>query len=118
MNPALKVFQTYIFAPLHRFRQNFFSRNAAGNFFGVITDFVFDCSKETALIMLVFNAVSIISSHIAQIGGLRKSKRDNKDYLINHSFTEDQTIPTKDRFISYYIVEIEITNFSEICGFE
>ena len=33
----------------------------------------------------------------------------NKDYLINHSFTEDQTIPTKDRFISYYIVEIEIT---------
>ena len=88
MNPALKVFQTYIFAPLHRFRQNFFSRNAAGNFFGVITDFVFDCSKETALIMLFFNAVSIISSHIAQIGGLRKSKRDNKDYLINQEKQE------------------------------
>ena len=33
----------------------------------------------------------------------------NREYLLNHSFTEDQTEPTKERFISYYVVEIEIT---------
>ena len=33
----------------------------------------------------------------------------NREYLLSHSFTEDQTEPTNDRFISYYVVEIEIT---------
>ena len=33
----------------------------------------------------------------------------NAKYLLNHSFTEDQTEPTEERFISYYVVEIEIT---------
>ena len=34
----------------------------------------------------------------------------NREYLLTHSFTEDQIKPTKDRHISYYIVEINITN--------
>ena len=33
----------------------------------------------------------------------------NSEYILNHSFTEDQTEPTEERFISYYIAEIEIT---------
>ena len=33
----------------------------------------------------------------------------NGNYLLNHSFTEDQTKPTEERLISYYVVEIEIT---------
>ena len=38
--------------------------------------------------MLVFNAISILSSHISQIGGLKRSKRENKDYLINQEWKE------------------------------
>ena len=33
----------------------------------------------------------------------------NKEYLLSHSFTEDQIYPENERFISYYEVEIEIT---------
>ena len=33
----------------------------------------------------------------------------NGDYLLSHSFTEDQIEPTEDRYISYYVVGIEIT---------
>ena len=88
MNTPLKLLQTFVFIPLHKFHKNFLSRTARGKFFSTLTDFIFDCSKETALIMLFFNAVSIISSHISQIGGLKKSKRENKDYLINQEKQE------------------------------
>lgn len=88
MKTPLKIFQNFIFVPLHKFHKNFLSRTARGKFFSTVTDFIFDCSKETALIMLFFNAVSIISSHIAQIGGLKKSKRENKDYLIDQEKKE------------------------------
>ena len=88
MKTPLRLFQNFIFVPLHKFHKNFLSRTARGKFFSTVTDFIFDCSKETALIMLFFNAVSIISSHISQIGGLKKSKRENKDYLINQEKQE------------------------------
>ena len=62
-----------------------------------------------------FDACSLYPSAMARLFTIEGTPKVltndmfNKDYLINHSFTEDQTIPTKDRFISYYIVEIEIT---------
>ena len=62
-----------------------------------------------------FDACSLYPSAMARlftVEGTPKvltNEMFDKDYLINHSFTEDQTNPTKDRFISYYIVEIEIT---------
>lgn len=88
MKAPLNILQDFVIVPVHKFYKNFLSRNARGKFFSTITDFVFDCSKETALIMLFFNAVSIMSSHIAQIGGLKKSKRENKDYLIDQEKKE------------------------------
>ena len=88
MKTPLKVLQSFVFIPLHKFHKNFLSRTARGKFFSTITDFVFDCSKETALIMLFFNAVSILSSHISQIGGLKKSNRENKEYLIDQEKKE------------------------------
>lgn len=88
MKAPLRLLQKVVFSPLHKFHKNFLSRTARGKFFSTVTDFIFDCSKETALIMLFFNAVSIISSHIAQIGGLKKSKRQNKEYLINQEKQE------------------------------
>ena len=62
-----------------------------------------------------FDACSLYPSAMARlftVEGTPKvltNEMFDRDFLINHSFTEDQTNPTKDRFISYYIVEIEIT---------
>lgn len=53
-----------------------------------VANFIYDHSKETAIIMLVFNAISIVSSHIAQINGLKKSERKNKNYLITQEWGE------------------------------
>ncbi len=88
MKAPLRILQKVVFAPLHKFHKNFLSRTARGKFFSTVTDFIFDCSKETALIMLFCNALSIVSSHIAQIGGLKKSNRENKEYLITQEKQE------------------------------
>ncbi len=53
-----------------------------------LSDFVFEHSQETALIMLFGDAVSILSSHNAQIKGLEKSDRENKDILISQEKIE------------------------------
>jgi len=55
---------------------------------GVFADFVFDKSRETSVIMLVFNALAIYSSHTAQIKGHEKSKRENKEFLIDQEKKE------------------------------
>lgn len=88
MKTPMNILQDFVVVPLHQVYKKVFSKKARGKFFNTVTDFIFDCSKETALIMLVFNAISIMSSHIAQIGGLKKSKRENKEYLITQEKQE------------------------------
>lgn len=53
-----------------------------------VTNFVYEHSKESAIIILFFNGISILSSHFAQINGLRKSNRENKEYLITQEKNE------------------------------
>lgn len=68
--------------------KKFFNKGAFKGCCQKLTDFVYNNSKETALIMLIFNSVSILSGHISQIGGLKKSDRENKDYLITQEKKE------------------------------
>ncbi len=77
-----------IFKPLYKLRHNVFNTAAIMSVCQNLSEFVFKYSKETALIMLVFNAISIITSHFAQISGLKKSRRENKDYLITQEYLE------------------------------
>ncbi len=75
--------------PVYNFIQNYCSREALTGFCHKIANFIYDHSHETAIIMLVFNAISVMSSHLAQIGGLikRSSKEDN-NYLITQEWQE------------------------------
>ena len=52
------------------------------------SSFVYKHSFSPALMMIFFNSFGIISSHLSQINGLRKSNRENKDYLINQEKKE------------------------------
>ncbi len=88
MKTPLNYLQDYVIVPVHRFYKNYLSKSALHQYCKNVANFVFNCSKETAFIMLFFNAVSILSSHISQIGGLKKSKRENKDYLITQEKKE------------------------------
>ena len=88
MKTPKSIIQDNILVPIYQFRKNYVSRSALYTCCNKVANFIFDKSKETALIMLVFNAVSIISSHIAQIQGLRKSKRESKDYLVTQEWQE------------------------------
>ena len=62
-----------------------------------------------------FDACSLYPSAMARlftVEGTPKvlsKKMLNREYLLSHSFTEDQTEASGDRFMSYYIVEIDIT---------
>lgn len=58
------------------------------NVAGKVSHFIFNSSKRTDILMLLFNAVAILSSHTAQIHGLEKSTRENKDFLIEQEKKE------------------------------
>lgn len=88
MKTPLNFLQDHLLVPLYHFQKKYVSRSALSAVCNKIANFMFENSKETALMMLVFNAVSIISSHIAQIGGLKKSSREHKDYLITQEIQE------------------------------
>lgn len=77
-----------VIGPLSDTYKETLGRNGRGKLCNGVANFIYSCSKETAVIMLFFNAVSILSGHIAQIGGLKRSKRENKDYLIKQEKTE------------------------------
>lgn len=88
MKTPLNFLQDSLIVPVYNFHKNFLSKNALNSSCKKVANFVFNCSKETALIMLIFNAVSIVSSHLSQIGGLKKSNRENKDYLLSQEKKE------------------------------
>ncbi len=82
MNTPFESLQDKIIVPINTFQKKYLSKSALHKVCKKTANFIFNYSKETALIMLGFNAISIISSHLSQISGLKKSHRENKDYLI------------------------------------
>ena len=83
-----KQLLTTVLQPIYQIYNKTISREARHKGYQGVANFIFDHCKETALILLIFNSISIIASHFAQIGGLRRSKRENKDYLINQERKE------------------------------
>jgi len=81
-------FQKHILKPLYKLKHDILTPAAFKKGCQNMAEFIYKYSKETALIMLGFNAISILSSHISQIGGLKRSNRENKDYLITQERNE------------------------------
>lgn len=88
MISAERPLKSYIFKPLSKLKNDILTPSNLRTQCQRFSNFVFKYSKETAFIMLGFNAISIISGHLAQIGGLKRSKRENKDYLITQEKQE------------------------------
>ena len=89
MKTPVEFLKKNVFGPAYRFHRDYLSRNARhNNIYKPIANFIFEKSKEMPVIMLGLNAISTLSSHISQINGLRKSKRENKDYLITQEIGE------------------------------
>lgn len=83
------AFEVHILSPINRFRKKFLTVKGAQSRIGnPIANFVYGKSNEMPVVMLVFNAISILSSHFAQIHGLKNSDRENKDYLIEQEKSE------------------------------
>ncbi len=88
MKTPKELMQDTVLVPVKKLLNNYIGKMKLKTYCNKFADFVFKRSGETAMIMLFFNAVSIISSHLAQIGGLKRSKRENKDYLITQEKKE------------------------------
>ncbi|MBE7705350.1 MAG: hypothetical protein E7Z90_06025 [Cyanobacteria bacterium SIG29] len=89
MKNPLQLAKKYLIGKPLKFYRDYLSLEARHNkIFQPIANFVFDRSKDLPVIMLCCNAVSIAASHIAQIGGLRRSNRENKNYLITQEVCE------------------------------
>ena len=74
--------------PMYQFYKKYISKDAIRTYTTAFSNFVYDHSKDVATMMLAGYAASTISSHLAQINGLKKSKRENKDFLIKQEETE------------------------------
>ena len=88
MAAILENIQNRILVPLYHFQKKYLSREMASTACKKTANFIFKRSTDTAFILLALNAISTITSHLAQIGGLKKNKRDNSDYLINQEWQE------------------------------
>lgn len=88
MKAPKNLLQDKILIPLFQFQKKFLSRSALYSACNKTANFIFKKSDDIPFILLFFNSVSVISSHLAQIGGLKKSKRENKDYLITQEWQE------------------------------
>lgn len=88
MKSPLTKFNEKILGPAYHFIDDHFGRSARHGYCKSIANFIFEKSIDMSLIMIVLNSFSLISSHIAQIKSLKKSKRENKDYLINQEKIE------------------------------
>lgn len=62
------------------YRKNL-SRNAFSDRIIKTADFIYEHSQDPSFMMIFFNSVAIISSHLSQMHGLKKSNRENKDFL-------------------------------------
>ena len=88
MKTPIDLAKKMIFAPAKNLYDGFFKKVNIFKIFNKTADFIFEYSKETALIMLIGDAISILSSHNEQIKGLRRSDRENKEVLITQERIE------------------------------
>ncbi len=88
MNSPIKILQDKILIPLYNFQKENLSRSTLFKVCNGFGNFIADKSSDMPFILLFGNALSIISSHWAQIRGLKKSDRKNKDYLITQEYKE------------------------------
>lgn len=77
-----------IVSPFSKFYDKFLSIEAIKGMTRGFSNYVFTHGKDVATMMLFAFAASTLSSHLAQRNGLRKSDRENKDFLIQQENTE------------------------------
>lgn len=82
MKTPIGLVRRYIFSPLENLPENFLRKVNISKILKKVSNAAFEISKDTALVMLFCDAISILSSHNEQINGLKKSNRENKDVLI------------------------------------
>lgn len=82
MKTPIDLAKKFIFIPLENLPDKFLRKVNISKILKKVSNAAFDISKDTALVMLFCDAISILSSHNEQIKGLKKSDRENKDVLI------------------------------------
>ncbi len=87
MDPR-RLLQENLTEPVARFYRKFLSRDAISKGLQTASDLIYERSADPSLMMIFFNSLAIISSHLAQLNGLRKSKRENKEYLMQQEKVE------------------------------
>ena len=88
MIKPLKILQKHLIAPVYNFFDTYINVQMLEHECNKVSNFIYNKSRETAVILLTLNAISTISSHISQIIGLKRNKRDNGDYLITQEWEE------------------------------
>ena len=82
MKTPIDLAKKFIFIPLENLPEKFLKKVNISKILKNASDAAFEISKDTALVMLFCDAISILSSHNEQIKGLKKSNKDSKETLI------------------------------------
>ena len=88
MRTPAEIFKKNVLSPAYRLYEKNISGSALHKDCQKLSSLLYGKGSDIALVMLLCNAISILSSHIAQIRGLKKSNRENKDYLISQERIE------------------------------
>ncbi len=88
MRTPIKLLSDYVIEPVYNFHKNFLGKEARHRYLQGFANTIFKISADLPLIILGCNALAIASSHIAQYRGLKKSNRENKEYLMKQEKIE------------------------------
>ena len=88
MKNPVDFLSDFVFAPLKNAKRYVQNQHIVKKVCGKSSNFLFKHCKDPAIIMIICNFIAIVSSHNAQIRGLKNSKRENADYLIDQERKE------------------------------
>ena len=91
MKSPVNLLSDFIIAPLNNVRRYIQIEHPVQTGLNKASNFIFKYSKETALIMLVCNFLSTLSSHNSQIRGLRRKNREINDSMSKISDKNQKT---------------------------
>lgn len=86
-----RAYAAFIWRPLSKIRHSVFSRRGFYKACHKFSDINYYCSQDTSLAMVLSTSLAVFASHCSHIAGLKKSKRENKDYLLKQEKAEFMT---------------------------
>lgn len=86
-----RIVNRLVFVPLSKIRHSVLSKRGFYKACHKFSDINYYCSQDTSLAMVLSTSLAVFASHCAHIAGLKRSNRENKEFLLEQEKAEFKT---------------------------